>query len=200
MRKSRTVSTLILAGAAVALAGCDAGTEEAKLYSSVDTCKTEMAAEQCEQEWKAAQEEHLRTAPQFADKAQCEQEFGAESCQQVEQKTAEGQATGSQATGSSAGSFFMPLMMGYMMGNMMSGGARPVYVDRQGYARSGGATVAKFPDAAAAKPGSSWRTTAAVDRSVLRNPAPAAGVIAPGARSYGGFGSTGSRAAMSGGA
>lgn len=194
MRKSRAVSTLILAGAAMALSGCDAGTEEAKLYSSAETCKTEMAAEQCEQEWKAAQEEHLRTAPKFTDKAQCEQEFGAERCQAVEQKHADG-----QSAGSGAGSFFMPLMMGYMMGNMLGGGARPVYVDQQGYARSGGATVTRFPDAAAAAPGSSWRTTAAVDRTVLRNPAPPAGLIAPGQRSYGGFGSTGSRAAMSGG-
>ena len=190
LRKSRAVSTLILAGAAVALAGCDGGTEEAKLYSSAEACKTEMAAAQCEQEWKAAQEEHQRTAPKFADKAQCEQEFGAERCQQVEQK---------HADGSSGGSFFMPFMMGYMMSNMLGGSARPIYVDQQGYARSGGATVTRFPDAAAATPGSTWRTTAAVDRTVLRNPAAPAGLIAPGQRSYGGFGSTGSRAMMSGG-
>lgn len=195
MRKSRAVSTLILAGAAVALGGCDGGTEEAKIYSSADSCKTEMAAAQCEQEWKAAQEEHQRTAPKFADKAQCEQEFGAARCQEVTKTNADG----SPVTGSGAGSFFMPFMMGYMMSNMLGGSARPIYVDQQGYARSGGATVTRFPDAAAATSGASWRTTASVDRMVLSNPAPPAGLIAPGQRSYGGFGATGSRAMMSGG-
>ena len=50
-------------------------------------------------------------APRFTKKEQCEAEFGAGNCE-------------TRQAGAGTGSFFMPMMMGYMMGNAFN---RPVY-------------------------------------------------------------------------
>ena len=57
----------------------------------------------------------LAEAPRFGRKQQCEQEFGAGNCESRQE--------------AGGGSFFMPMMMGYMMGNMMGGNrfSQPVY-------------------------------------------------------------------------
>lgn len=90
----------------------------------------------CVNDWREAQVEHEKSAPRYSSLAQCEAEFGDGNC------GAPGQSGGTVASsGGSDGGIFMPMMMGYMLGNMMSnngGGYRsgPVYSDRSGGYRS----------------------------------------------------------------
>lgn len=144
MRKSRYVTFLL---AAATLSACDQNsgdTMDAVLYSDPSTCAKEMDANLCNEAYTAAQTEHVQQAPKFASQAECEA-AGFSQCQQTEVKTADG----------TGGSFFMPMMMGYMMGRMMSPGmpganrmgtpttARPVYSDRGGYLYAGGNSVGR---------------------------------------------------------
>ncbi len=118
MKKSRSIRLVLLGTASVALSACgDSGAvpQDARFYPTVQECAADLGAAACE-EAKAAAERALATeAPRFAQKQQCEAEFGVGNCET--RQTAGG------------GSFFMPLLMGYMVGNMMGGNrySQPVY-------------------------------------------------------------------------
>ncbi len=146
MRKSRYVTFLI---AAATLSACDQNNSDgtdAMLYSDPSACSKEMDANTCNEAYAVAQTEHVQQAPKFATQAECEA-AGFSQCQVTEVKTAEG----------TGGSFFMPMMMGYMVGRMLSPGmpgaagrmgspttARPVYSDRGGFLHAGGAQVGRL--------------------------------------------------------
>ena len=69
-----------------------------------------------------ALKEAARTAPKYASREDCVAEFGEGQCQQAPAQA--GVATENQAQAQqSGGSFWMPLMAGYMMGRLMGGGA-----------------------------------------------------------------------------
>jgi uncharacterized protein YgiB involved in biofilm formation len=70
-----------------------------------------MDAATCEQGFEQAKEEHIKQAPKFNTRAECEA-AGFSQCDQAEVKTADG----------ASHSMFMPMMMGYMMGRMLGGG------------------------------------------------------------------------------
>ncbi len=168
MRKSKYV-TLLLAGVAMtALSGCDQHdmTKDATLFSDPAACAQEMDAADCNKGFDAAKEEHAKEAPKYPTQADCEA-AGFQRCEVTAVRNAEG--------GSS--SFFMPMMMGYMMSRAFSGGgygygpgagygggaSRPVYADRNGYLYTGGTTVGKVP------PGTTSLGTAGVPmRNVAR--------------------------------
>lgn len=71
---------------------------------------------QCIADWESAQAQHAETAPRFSSLAECQAEFGPEGC-----------GTGAQSSSNGSGSFFLPLLAGYMIGNMMGGSSTPVY-------------------------------------------------------------------------
>lgn len=78
---------------------------QAHVYSTVQDCILAggSAEQRCREEYTRAQAEHERTAPRYADRQSCEQEFGAGAC---EQRTVPG----------TTGAVFMPLLAGYMFG------------------------------------------------------------------------------------
>ena len=132
MKKSRYVAS-ILRGAgvivlALPMAACDrgeqtVGEQDVKIYSTVEACQADADPPACEAAHNQAITEHREKAPRYATAEQCKTEN--KDCEEVRT--------------SSGGSFFMPMMMGFMMGRMLSGGgygfgSRPVYYDRQGYA------------------------------------------------------------------
>ncbi|WP_230086328.1 DUF1190 domain-containing protein [Halomonas sp. 328] len=103
--------------------------EGEQAYRSVDEC---VAADvytrsTCEDAYRLA----LEAAPRFTSLEACEARFGEGSCEAPPQPA---------ATGQQGGGWFMPAMMGYMVGNMMSNTSRgrtlqqvyqePVYRDR----------------------------------------------------------------------
>lgn len=81
-------------------------------FKSVEECKASGAAtpDDCDAAYKAATDDANANAPKFANKAECEVDFGEGQCEER-----------AQANG---GSMFMPLMAGFMLGRMLNGGNR----------------------------------------------------------------------------
>ncbi|MDS9468334.1 DUF1190 domain-containing protein [Paracoccus sp. MBLB3053] len=117
-KRSRHVALVLAGTATLALAGCKDDRVEAQAFPDLDSC---IAASQenglwfteddCRKNFAAAQKDFVETAPRYASKELCEQEHGAGNC---------GDDPAAQQSG--GGFSFMPLLMGYMMGSMMSRG------------------------------------------------------------------------------
>lgn len=109
-----------MGASAFALTACD-DSKEVAVFESVEQCMTQdgFTREACEAEFRTARNEHVRAAPKYVSRADCEADFGAEQCETAPQTTTSGS------------SVFMPLMMGYMMGNLLSGrggvASQPLY-------------------------------------------------------------------------
>ncbi len=166
MRKSRYV-TVLLAGAALsALASCDdnnvmTGKDET-LYPSAESCAAERDPAECQAGFETAKAEHVKQAPKFTTREECEA-AGYQVCEVGQVVNREG----------GSGSFFMPMMMGYLMARSFGGGGmmggyglppqgapnqtqnaprqagtaapagRPVYGDRNGYLYTGGSPIGR---------------------------------------------------------
>jgi uncharacterized protein YgiB involved in biofilm formation len=118
MKKSHSIRLVLLGGASVALTTCDDGgvqSKDARFYPTVNECTADLGAKPCEDAKAVADKTQAAEAPRFSRKVQCEQEFGAGNCESRQE--------------AGGGSFFMPMMMGYMVGSMMSGNrfSQPVY-------------------------------------------------------------------------
>lgn len=103
------------------LAGCEQNDETVALYQNADDCAQANPdkSAQCTTAYNNALKEAERTAPKYATREDCVAEFGENQCQQAPAQA----GTGTQAEAQHSGSFWMPLMAGYMMGRMMGGGA-----------------------------------------------------------------------------
>lgn len=156
-RKSTHVTALLVGGACLAALGGlylwdktnqpPVETFYPDLKTCLDKAADATAADACRAGFDGAQAQHLAQAPRFADKASCEAQFGPERCQPH---------SGSQ------GSWFMPMLMGYMMGRTLGGAASytPVYRDSQGYTVTPGGRTVDVGGARSA-PGAATATTTA---------------------------------------
>ncbi|PUA29199.1 MAG: hypothetical protein B0W54_00915 [Cellvibrio sp. 79] len=109
-RSKKAALVLMVPATTLLLASCGEERETALVYESPEECSaaTFNTPEQCKADYDEAKALHPLTAPKFESQADCETEFGAGKCEQA-------------PTASSGGSgFFMPMMMGYMMGQMMN--------------------------------------------------------------------------------
>ena len=113
MKRSRSLKLALMGASALTLAACD-NQQDAAIFESVEQCVRHdgFGMEDCQANMKKAEAEHIRVAPKYTSAADCEADFGADQCETAPQRTQSG------------GSVFMPLMMGYMMGNMLSGRSR----------------------------------------------------------------------------
>lgn len=110
----------------------EAQLEEVSMYRNVEECirynPSGDAKSLCETSFAQAQQEAIETAPRFATREDCVAEFGESGCQvaPVDQSNAQAQQ--------SSGSFWMPLMAGFLFGKMMNGfGAhKPLYSPQSG--------------------------------------------------------------------
>ncbi|MRS14369.1 DUF1190 family protein [Enterobacteriaceae bacterium RIT691] len=104
------------------LSGCEKTDETVSLYQNADDCSAANPGKsaECTTAFNTALKEAERTAPKYASREDCVAEFGEGQCQQAPAQA--GMAPENQAQAQSSGSFWMPLMAGYMMGRMMSGG------------------------------------------------------------------------------
>ncbi|PLV60804.1 DUF1190 family protein [Erwinia sp. E602] len=109
--------------AVIMLAGCEQADETVSMYQNADDCSKANPGQgaQCTTAFNQAKVEAEKTAPKYASREDCVAEFGEGQCQQTAPAQA-GVGT-TNAENQSSGSFWMPLMAGYMMGRMMSGGA-----------------------------------------------------------------------------
>ena len=118
MKRSKKVALMMMVPTTtMMLASCGEDPKEAVVFSSPEECAsmvTSTSADQCYADYRAAQALHPQVAPKYLNKSECENDFGSGQCEQAPQQHA-------------GGSFFMPMMMGYMAGQMFNrqGGAMP---------------------------------------------------------------------------
>jgi uncharacterized protein YgiB involved in biofilm formation len=123
MKRSRSIALVMMGAGTIALTACEQQQVEVSVFQDVEQCVNEPGASRtaCEEAFGLAEAQHAVVAPKYTDQEVCEADFGVEQCEQAP----------SEAQG--GGSIFMPLMMGYMMGSMMSGragagaAAQPLY-------------------------------------------------------------------------
>lgn len=136
-RKHWRMAPLALAvSAVVLLAGCEKSDETVSLYQNADDCSKanpSMSA-QCKESYDNALKEAAKTAPKYASREDCIAEFGEGQCTQTPAQAGmapTGNGNNAEAAQSS-GSFWMPLMAGYMMGRLMGGGfnQQPLFTPR----------------------------------------------------------------------
>jgi uncharacterized protein YgiB involved in biofilm formation len=151
MKRSRAI-TLVLLGTTglVGIAGCDQPdpTSAANFYRDQQQCERSKDADACRQAFADARAEHLKTAPAFTNKAECEAKFGVDNCQETKQKPGQTPEGAPQtASAGMGGSWFLPVMMGYMMGRTLNGfGGQPIYRDTANTAYSGGKSMGQVSE------------------------------------------------------
>ncbi len=136
MRKRSTkVAIGIVGAAAFALAGCQEEQVEAQAFPDLASCRAAasetgifsgdganaFSAADCETAVKEAETLHVETAPRYDSLEVCEEQHGSGAC-----------GTEAEATSGGSGGIFMPLLAGYLIGNMLSGrsglaGSQPLY-------------------------------------------------------------------------
>lgn len=130
MKRSNTMKVFtvgLLSVSAFALTSCGEEKVESFTFQNVEACYTEADKSEsdnltrtgCNVSYAESKKQFEETAPRFAEKKLCEEEFGVGNCE----------TKGSHASG---GGFFMPFWVGYMIGNSMNNGvyrnyAAPVY-------------------------------------------------------------------------
>ena len=123
MMRSRSLTlTSLMCGASLTIGACDGTPDvskaeaqlnkdpvEAFAYASLDQCKAEdkVSDEECEKGYAAALKDDAN-APRYAEQASCEEVYGVGQC-----------VPRSQA---GHGSFFTPLLTGFIIGRMLDGG------------------------------------------------------------------------------
>jgi uncharacterized protein YgiB involved in biofilm formation len=114
MKRSRKAALVLMVPATTFLfAGCAEDTQQAMVFSDPGECSTSGygSGEQCQADFEAAQTLHPEVAPKYLSTEECEADFGAGKCETAPQQTTSG------------GSVFMPMMMGFLAGQMMNRGA-----------------------------------------------------------------------------
>jgi uncharacterized protein YgiB involved in biofilm formation len=187
-KRSRAAAALLTGAGALALAGCDEP-RDLTFFESAEQCRgaagfSDFAEADCEAAFATAQAEHATQAPRYDSLSLCEERHGEGACA----PPAEAGGAPDDARAQGGGASFMPFLMGYMMGNMMSSGAaayagRPLYRD----AATGGLRTSEGRPMAFGAPGSRVAGSAAQIRPVT-----AARPVAPMTRATvaerGGFG------------
>ena len=119
MKRSGRIALVMMGTSALTLTACEEPKTDAAIFETVEQCVAEqgLTSEQCYGEFDAAKAQHAEVAPKYTSQADCEADFGAEGCEV------------SPYTTNAGGSVFMPLMAGFMMGQMMGGRAytQPLY-------------------------------------------------------------------------
>lgn len=124
-KRSRHVALLLAGAATMTLAACQDERVDAQSFPDLESCVAAarenslwFTETDCQTTFAAAQQEYLETAPRYESLALCEQEHGEGNCGD-DPAAAQGQGGG--------GFSFMPLLMGYMLGSMMSRGGGGVF-------------------------------------------------------------------------
>lgn len=184
IKRSNRVAIAILGATAFTLAGCREEQVDAAAYPDLQSCLADttsggvFTAQDCEASFAQAQTLHVEAAPRYDSLGVCEEQHGEGAC-------------GSEATETQggSGSIFMPLLAGYLIGNMMSGragmsAAQPLYKTSDGRFTNASRTSAFSTNSGSAKLNTSQFTRPAT--TVGKTPMTAAT-----ASSRGGFGKSG---------
>lgn len=141
-RSSKIAPAAIAISAVFMLSACEKSDDKVALYQNADDCSKANPSNsaQCSKAFTEAKAEAAKTAPKYANRAECVAEFGENQCTQAPAQA------GMNAESQSGGSMWMPLMAGFMMGRMMSGGGyaqQPLFTSKSAASPANG----KFVDA-----------------------------------------------------
>ncbi|SEM95281.1 Uncharacterized conserved protein YgiB, involved in bioifilm formation, UPF0441/DUF1190 family [Pseudorhodobacter antarcticus] len=115
IKRSRTIAITILGAAAFTLAGCQEEQVDAQAFPDLQSCTNAaqnggaITVAECDASFAAAAALHVEAAPRYDSLAVCEEQHGEGACGTEEAQTQSGSS-----------GIFMPLMMGYLIGSMMS--------------------------------------------------------------------------------
>ena len=133
-KRSRTVALTILGAAAFTVAGCREEQVDAQAFPDMASCEAAAAqdglfsVEECDKAFAEAKALHVESAPRYDSLQVCEEQHGEGNCGSEEQQVSSG----------GSGGIFMPLLAGYLIGNMLgrAGGgmaaSQPMYRNAQG--------------------------------------------------------------------
>lgn len=183
-KRSRHVPIAILGAAAFTLAGCEEEKVDAAAFPDLQSClaatseNSIFSEADCKTAFAEAQSLHVEAAPRYDSLEVCEEQHGPDACS-TEQAATQGGSSG----------IFMPLLAGYLIGNMMGGrsgmsAAQPLYKTSDG----------RFTNAARTSSFSTNRGAAKLSTSQFTRPASTVGktpMTRATAASRGGFGRTG---------
>ncbi|PZX15805.1 uncharacterized protein YgiB involved in biofilm formation [Palleronia aestuarii] len=182
-KRSRRVALCIVGAAAFSLAGCREEQVEAQAYPDLQSCEDAAArdgllsSDECAEAFAEARDLHVEAAPRYDSIAVCEEQHGEGNCGSEE-----------QVAGTGGSGIFMPLLAGYLIGNMLGGRgmarAQPLYRTPDG----------RFTDAGRSSVFSSNTGKARMSSAQFARPATTMGqapMSRAAAASRGGFGSTG---------
>jgi uncharacterized protein YgiB involved in biofilm formation len=151
IKRSNRVAIAIVGATAFTLAGCREEQVEAAAYPNLQSCLDDASrggiftAQDCETSFAQAQTLHVEAAPRYDALEVCEEQHGEGAC-----------GTEATATQGGSGSIFMPLLAGYLIGNMLGGragmtGAQPLYKTSDGRFTNAARTSTFSSNAGAAK-------------------------------------------------
>jgi uncharacterized protein YgiB involved in biofilm formation len=166
MRRSRSIRLVLLGATVVTLGACgDEDLAQGEYYPDEATCQRAGVSD-CAQAYAEARERHVATAPQFADLAACESEYGTGNCEMAPTTpqaaspppppdTAvpswvlnQQRMFGSGGSGGTSygGVHYFPVMHGftYYRGAPAGSMGMPIYTDRTGSAFSGRTRIGSF--------------------------------------------------------
>jgi uncharacterized protein YgiB involved in biofilm formation len=191
-KRSKRIAIAIVGAAAFTLSGCREEQVDAAAFPDLQSCMSKASngglftAEACETSFAQAETLHVESAPRYDSLAVCEEQHGEGAC-----------GNEAAATQGGSGSIFMPLLAGYLIGNMMGGragmsAAQPLYKTSDG----------RFTNAARSSTFSTNAGSAKLNTSQFVRPAATAGktpMSRATAASRGGFGtSSGARTGYGG--
>jgi len=192
-KRSSHVALAILGAAAFTLAGCSEEEVDAQAFPDLRACHSAAAAgggitaAECDTSFANAQALHVESAPRYDSLEVCEAQHGEGACGNEQQAS----------DGGGSGSIFMPLMMGYLLGNMMSNrsgmaAAQPLYKTADGrYTNASGSSTFSNNSGAGKMSSSQFtRPPSTVNKAPM---------TAATAQARGGFGGTKAPAASAGG-
>ncbi len=185
IKRSNRVAIAIVGATAFTLAGCREEQVDAAAFPNLQSCLEDASrgglftAQDCETSFAQAQTLHVEAAPRYDSLTVCEEQHGEGAC-----------GTEATATQGGSGSIFMPLLAGYLIGNMLGGragmsAAQPLYKTSDG----------RFTDAARTSTFSNNSGSAKLNTSQFTRPATTVGktpMTRATASSRGGFGASGS--------
>lgn len=135
MKRSRVLHvSSLMATASFSLAACGSPQvaapepEPVQAYTSLEECRAadDISDAECDAAQAEAQKQAATTAPRYATQSECEGQWGPSQC---------------QPNHSGGGSFFTPLLTGFIIGQMLDGGryrgGGPLYRDRDGQYSNG---------------------------------------------------------------
>lgn len=111
MKRSKKAALVLMAPVAtLMLAGCGEKEQDVHVFHNVDECAAYYhPPAECQAEFAKAEALHTQVAPRYQNQQECETDFGPGQCETAPERH-------------QSGSFFMPMMMGYMAGQMMNRG------------------------------------------------------------------------------